>query len=97
MAYSNNPLQHINADGGIDSQVVAPPDFPGDKNPPMNCIATSRYTTRCSHCGEVISAGTPYHARCFLASYDPGLETNQPFVRHVYDKAVDALGMVLGR
>lgn len=39
----------------------------------------------------------PSHLKCYLDVYDPGLSTNAAIKQHVYDKAVDALGMVLGR
>jgi hypothetical protein len=60
MPYSNRPLQHLEDDGSIVTQVIAPPDFPGDMNPPANNVATSRYTTRCSSCLTEIPPGTPY-------------------------------------
>lgn len=63
MSYRNEPLQHLYDDGVAHAQVVAPPDFPGDMNPPMNNIATSRYTTRCSYCLAEIAAGTPYEVK----------------------------------
>lgn len=60
VTYRNEPLQHLDDNGVAQAQVVAPPDFPGDANPPMNNVATSRYTTRCSYCLQLINVGTPF-------------------------------------
>jgi hypothetical protein len=60
MSYQPTIRQHCDQDGVISDQIIAPPDYPGDMNPPANNVATSRYTTACSRCHAPIEPGTPY-------------------------------------
>lgn len=60
MPYAPTIRQHLDQNGIIVNQIIAPPDYPGDMNPPMNNVATSRYRTACSNCTAPIEPGTPY-------------------------------------
>jgi hypothetical protein len=85
MPYSNAPVQHLQADGTTTSQVVAPPDFPGDMNPPCNNVATSRYTTRCSNCLAEIPPGTPYQVGFCDGCGEPDGHDVKPHMFYLYN------------
>jgi hypothetical protein len=76
--------QHLNESGVAEAQFIAPPDFPGDMNPPMNNVATSRYTTTCSHCLTVLPPGTTYVVKFCDGCSEPDEATAGVYVDHTF-------------
>jgi hypothetical protein len=59
------------------------------------CLKPTRPTDIVVHFDHTGCEGTvdvqPTHLDCYLSVYDPGLPSNEPMVRHVRQRAADAL------